>query len=476
MHPSADAGRTRVLILSQDLVGPRMAGPGIRYWELAHVLARTCAVTLAAPLSGETHSRAVSLAPLTLEDPAELTPLLQGADVVISSGFLPYNYPQLLEMDIPWVIDLYIPAPTEGLAFHSARPLPEQEQAHAANTAMQNRFLARGDFFLCANDRQRDLYVGLLAATGRLNPHTYGEDPTLRSLIACVPFGLAAEPPQHTRPVVKGVVAGIPTDGRLILWGGGMWDWLDSLTLVRAMARVARQRDDACLYFPGTRHPFKSRVPDMAMHARTVALADELGLTGRRVFFGDWLPNAERASYLLEADVGVSLHFPGVEARYAFRTRVLDYIWAGLPMVLSAGDSFAELVAERQLGLVVAPESPEEVADALLALLAEEDGRARRREAFARTAAELTWERVAAPLIAYCRAPRPAADRRAGYALAPPSAPPPTPALERQLAAARERCAALEDTLRAYQNGRFMRLMAWLQRLRRRLGGGERGR
>jgi len=40
---------SRLLIISHDLVGPRMAGPGIRYVQLARVLAADTATTLAAP-------------------------------------------------------------------------------------------------------------------------------------------------------------------------------------------------------------------------------------------------------------------------------------------------------------------------------------------------------------------------------------------------------------------------------------------
>ena len=39
----------RVLIISTDIVGPAMAGPGIRAWELARALSAECTVTLAAP-------------------------------------------------------------------------------------------------------------------------------------------------------------------------------------------------------------------------------------------------------------------------------------------------------------------------------------------------------------------------------------------------------------------------------------------
>ncbi|MDQ7029881.1 MAG: hypothetical protein Q9O62_08955 [Ardenticatenia bacterium] len=52
-----------------------------------------------------------------------------------------------------------------------------------------------GDFFICASERQRDWWLGLLEASGRINPYTFGEDPSLRRLIDVVPFGLPEGPP-----------------------------------------------------------------------------------------------------------------------------------------------------------------------------------------------------------------------------------------------------------------------------------------
>jgi hypothetical protein len=42
--------------------------------------------------------------------------------------------------------------------------------------------------------------------------------------------------------------------------------------------------------------------------------------------------------------VGVSTHRDHLETRLSFRTRMLDYIWAGLPIVCTDGDHFASLV------------------------------------------------------------------------------------------------------------------------------------
>ena len=61
----------------------------------------------------------------------------------------------------------------------------------------------------------------------------------------------------------------------------------------------------------------------------------------------------DRAGYLRDADIGVSTHLDHVETAFSFRTRLLDYLWAGLPIVATRGDSFAPLIDERGAGCTV---------------------------------------------------------------------------------------------------------------------------
>ena len=219
----------------------------------------------------------------------------------------------------------------------------------------------------------------MLEAHGRVNPATYRADPSLRGLVDVVPYGLPAAPPVATGPVIKGVWPGIGPDDRVILWGGGLWPWLDPLTAIRALDRVRRECAAARLVFPGTRHPNPLMAGMPSPRAAAMQLADELGLTDRFVFFGDWVPYAEWPGVLLESDVALSLHFDTVETRLAFRSRVLDSLWAGLPTVMTAGDATVELVAGYGAGRVVPPGDADAVATALLALLNEAREAGRRR-------------------------------------------------------------------------------------------------
>ncbi|GIV98009.1 MAG: hypothetical protein KatS3mg057_2666 [Herpetosiphonaceae bacterium] len=107
-----------------------------------------------------------------------------------------------------------------------------------------------------------------------------------------------------------------------------------------------------------------------------------------------------RADFLLEADIAISLHQNSLESRYAaVRSRFLDHLWAGLPSIVSDGDSAAELVRTYDLGRVVTPQDHDQLARAMLDLLNDEDSRKQCAERAARLASTWQWEVVLAPLM-----------------------------------------------------------------------------
>lgn len=397
--------RTKVLIITHDVVDENMAGPAIRCWEFARILGREADVSLATPHPS-------SLSPQAFEvvqyDKAKLEALASQSDVVVLSGATLWRFPFLRDISAPLVIDVYDPFLLESLPMLIDLPGAERRRRHAETLDALTDLLTWGDFFICSSEKQRDYWLGWLNALGRINPLTYDDDPTLQRLIDVVAFGLPEDPPEHTCPVLKGVWPGIQPQDHLIVWGGGVYNWFDPLTLIRAMERVSQQRDDVKLFFLGIRHP-NPDVHSGEMAEKAVALSQELGLHERCVFFNDWTPYEERQNYLLEADVGISLHFAHVETHFSFRTRLLDYVWASLPIIVTQGDVLSAMVKQKRLGWVVDYESVEDVTAAIL-----ESAAASRddfRERFATVTPQLRWDVVMSPLVEFCRDPRCAPDR-----------------------------------------------------------------
>jgi GT2 family glycosyltransferase/glycosyltransferase involved in cell wall biosynthesis len=404
---------TRVLIISHDVVGSHMAGPGIRYRELARVLSGEFRATLAVPNSADPGAAPFEVWPYHRGQWESLAAAAHQADVVVACGDTLAEFPALAALPVSLAVDGYDPHTLETLALWAEEPADVQIARHAARLDILRLQCEAGDFYICASERQRDWWLGALERHGRINPQTYAADPSLRDLVDVVPYGLPAAPPHAGRAVLRGTLRGLSGGDRLVLWGGGLWEWLDPLTAIRAMRRLALGNlttGRIRLVFPGTRHPNRL-VPDMPLRQRALALSDELGLTGDTVFFGDWVRYEDWPAVLLEADVGLSLHRNTVEARLAYRSRVMDYVWAGLPMVVTRGDAAADLVERYDLGRVVDYEDDAAVADGILCLL--EQGKPKGRFDAARQA--LTWERAVEPLVRFCRHPHRAPDRPARF-------------------------------------------------------------
>ena len=193
----------------------------------------------------------LKLVQFTRGDWHSLGSLAKSSEVIIFNGALANEFPELSELGIPLVIDGYDPLLAEWMT--ATQDLGKEQGKHWGFQMQQlTQQYLMGDFFLCASERQRDWWLGLLEANGRVNPWNVREDPSLRNLIDVVPFGLPASPPAHTRPTIRGIWPGIGQDDKIILWGGGLWPWLDPITAIRAIEKIWQVRQDVRLIFPGT--------------------------------------------------------------------------------------------------------------------------------------------------------------------------------------------------------------------------------
>lgn len=405
---------TRVLIITGDPIGPKLAGPAIRAWNMAEALSRSHDVTLVT-LTGVTPvDSPFQIVHVRPGDERTLSPWERWADVIVFQGHAMAAFDTIRRSTKVIVADVYDPMHLEQL--EQARELGRESWVKqvADATAVLNEQFERGDYFLCASERQRHFYLGQLAGLGRVTPATYDGDPDLRRLIDVVPFGLPADPPRHERSVLKGVIPGIEADHKVLLWSGGLYNWFDPITLIEAMGLLSQRRQGVHLYFQGTKHPHPG-VPEMEIVSRSRETARHLGLLNTVVHFNDsWVDYADRQNYLTEADAGVSTHFAHVETTFSFRTRILDYLWAGLPMVLTRGDHFAELVENERLGVVVDASDVGALADALERILFDDEFIHEVRENVARVREDYLWEKVLQPLIDFVGSASPAADHLDG--------------------------------------------------------------
>lgn len=377
--------RPRLLVLSQEPVGERMTGAAIRAVELARAATAVADVTVAAPSGELADLPVVDFSP---HDPRSLAAPLASADAVYGVPQWPLVMRALRRSGARRIFDLYVPEYFETLeGFRDRAPLLRRLMSALALDRIEDA-LTSADLLLCASERQRDLLTGLLLGLRGLPPRAYDLDRSLVARLAVVPFGVPATPAQ--RIGISGPKERFGAE-RVVLWNGGIWSWLDPQTAIRAVVRLDR---------PGVRLVFMGAAATPPARRATQdakALAAQLGAPVD--FHDEWVPYEQRADWLLDADAAISCHHDQLETRFAFRTRLLDCLWARVPIVCTGGDDLAARIERDDLGVVATAGDVEGLAAGLARVL--DNGRAAYEERLAAAARELTWEHTAAPLVRY---------------------------------------------------------------------------
>jgi glycosyltransferase involved in cell wall biosynthesis len=385
----------RVLLICLDPVGSRMSGLAIRYTELARALAPIARVTVAAPRGEGSPPDDIDFVSFRPHAPGGVRAAIASADAILTHPQWPLVTRWMARSNARLIYDLYDPETLETLElFARSRPMRRRLMVDLTLDRLHDA-LATGHHFICASEKQRDLWLGAMLARGLVDPGRYDADPTFRSVIDLVPFGVPADRPRRdpSLPSIPDRFDGIGPGDEVVLWNGGLWRWLDAPTAIRAIALLAERRPTVRLVFMGiSDHPAARAATDEAR-----SLARDLGVLDSVVFFNDgWVAYEERANWLLDAACAISTHRDHLETRFAFRTRVLDCFWSGLPVICTAGDDLSDRVERDGLGAAVPAESPEATASAVERVL--EAGRGAYAPALAAAASDYAWPRVAEPI------------------------------------------------------------------------------
>ncbi len=335
---------------------------------------------------------------------SELMEIAQAADVLFIQANVLKQYPRLGRIDKFLIVDLYDPYLFSLLVQYQDDPVTASSSYRLMHQVLEKHMLT-ADFFVCASERQRDYWIGRFCALGRVDPAMYKFDPSLRKLIDVAAFGLSDQVPEKSGKGLRTDFEQITEKDFVLLWGGGVWDWFDPLTVIKAVHQLSQKRDDIKLVFMGIKSP-NPKVPLMQMAVKCQALAAELGVLNKSVFFSEqWIPYEQRVNYLLEADAAVSAHYDLIETRFSFRTRILDYLWTGLPILTTGGDQLAEMIDARKAGIAIGYEDVDGWVAAIEKLADDRDFKNSCATNSSELAKEFYWSKSAEPLKKFCRAP-----------------------------------------------------------------------
>lgn len=376
----------KILLVTNDVIGDTCAGPGIRYIELGKELVRKgYEVTVLGKTPSFANPQPFHYFSLTL---GNLITFLKTSECLIIRGGDPFVtlLVLLFSKNKKIVADLYTFTHFEvphiiTRSFWGKYILELRKVFHVSKLKLYCKCFNK---FWVANERQKYFLYGVF--------YSMKTSPEQKD-IAVIPFGYPSVKPVKHKSVLRGVIKDIHQDDFLLIWGGGVWDWLDPITLVKAMSQISKIDKKIKLYFMGIKAP-SGYVPERGKEM--IHLAQELDLLNHNVFINNaWVPYNERLDFLLEADAGISLHPRSLETIFSFRTRNLDYIYCGLPMIHSQGDIWADFIERNKIGLVVSHDNDMELSQTILSLAKNRSLLSEMKDNIENIFTEFTWENIA---------------------------------------------------------------------------------
>jgi len=390
--------KLKILLIIFELVGEKMAGPAIRYLEFARELSKKYDVTLASlgKSNLDMSKENFKIVNFTHADQEDLFKIIFECEVLIFQGYI-------LELLAPLknatsgkfvVVDLYDLFNIELLESRKSNPIERDiEMANYDLYALLEQ-IRLGDYFICASEFQREFWLGMLEAYGKFDKNV--DD--INDFIDIVPFGITNREPEISKKLLNTKILNLKEHDKVFIWGGGVWNWFDPITIIKAIYEISKTKDDVKLFFLGVKHP-NPEIKEMEILTKSIVLSEKLGIKDKFVFFNmDWVSYDDRENYFLESFAGISCHYDHLETRFSFRTRILDYLWCDLPIISTKGDFFGSEIEKHTLGITIESEDVDGCKNAMLKLIEDKEFYKTCKKNIKEYKETLRWNKVIKPL------------------------------------------------------------------------------
>jgi glycosyltransferase involved in cell wall biosynthesis len=239
------------------------------------------------------------------------------------------------------VSDSYIPISIEV----SARKSNDQFEQHNFLKLQHSSKIAskRADYILYASPAQKNYYLGYLSGINKLNPKTYSH---LTDRMFEIPYGVdPSERPLKKRKLPKQPV---------LLWYGAFYSWFDMESLIDSIKDISDNVPGFKFMVAGAKNPYNKDPGIMAHYKKTM---ESIKSAGINVEYVNWHPFKDRFSVYEQATAIITQNHIGLENELAWRTRLMDYVLAGIPILTNGGDPLGEDLIARGIAFRADPGS-----------------------------------------------------------------------------------------------------------------------
>ena len=217
--------------------------------------------------------------------------------------------------------------------------------------------LRSADLFSCVSARQAYATIGELGAAGRLNKRTSGYEFT-----NVVPIGIPEEDYVHEKTVFRGK-GSIKKDDFVILWTGGFNTWTDVDTLFNGLEAAMGINPKIKFVATGGEIPEQ----DIITYPHFVELISSSPLKENFLLKG-WINGKDVPNYYFEADLGINIDKDIYEVKLGSKSRILDWMRAGLPVISSNVCELVEIMKKEKIGYTFKPHDAADLSDKLVKL------------------------------------------------------------------------------------------------------------
>lgn len=322
-------------IVSKEAVGARRMGPVVRLFDMIEQTQRRTEWKIRVLCASWEGSRPEGVS--VSHDIGDLLTGWKTGDPVVLDAYSPGRWIfRLLASRIPFDADFYCLSLPE-----TAEVFPD-----AAPDWMRRERIRRSLKYAWICGSARSVYVSsqgqILSLSGILagGPSSLGARICGHLPQRCLQFPMGTrEAPEIESPTPYPEVL---RHRPVALWGGGIWPWLDTTTLVEAFARMPDPDRGPALFFLASTNGRPD--PDADSPIESVRrLARSKGLLDRNIFFNASSVSPEGLGpWLRHARMGVMANPHSWESNLSWRTRYLDLLSHGIPLVVSGSDPLGD--------------------------------------------------------------------------------------------------------------------------------------
>ncbi|MCL4376997.1 MAG: glycosyltransferase [Actinobacteria bacterium] len=222
--------------------------------------------------------------------------------------------------------------------------------------------ITAADVFSCVSSRQEFALIGELGLAGRLNKFTSGYNFT-----NTVPCGMPLEEFEHKKNVIRGK-NGVKENDFIVLWTGGYNTWTDVDTLFKGLLLTMEKNPKIKFVSTGGEIPEQ----DLKTYPAFLSMISGSNFKDNFIMRG-WIAGEEVPNYYFESDAGINIDKDIYEVKLGSKSRILDWMRAGLCVLSSNVCELTEIIEREKIGYTFKPGNSEDLAEKILFLASHKD-------------------------------------------------------------------------------------------------------